>query len=170
MEAIDCKHLGKPTGFGKSSASALWSDTVIGDEVLTPCARPSHAHTHMQSERAREGDRGENPFFPTSAPLSYTEYRGRTASVVTLWDSSCRPCQSRVHVEARGWAEVLLFPILLAKKRCAYAARLPAVVETPLGKWSRGSPWPIRRRVTFWDWHSSWWTCVAFTCPRISGC
>lgn len=42
----------------------------------------------------------------------------------------------------------MLFPIILAEKRCARAARLPAVVETPLGKGSRGLPRPISCRVT----------------------
>lgn len=66
-KAIDSKHLGKPIGFRKSSASALWSDTVIGDEVLTPAHAHEHTHIHTCSEWVREGegerDRGENPFF-----------------------------------------------------------------------------------------------------------
>lgn len=66
---------GQPVGFRKTSASAPWSDTAIGDEVLTPArtqATPD-ANTDTCSERERERmkseggererDRGENPFF-----------------------------------------------------------------------------------------------------------
>lgn len=132
-EAIDSKHLGKPIGFRKSSASALWSDTVIGDEVLTPArAQLARAHTHTcsaregESERERvrerERDRGENPFFSVRSLMSAPPFsllawiRDAPTRSFTLWDSSCRPCQTRVYLEVLRRAQVLLFPTILAKE------------------------------------------------------
>lgn len=56
---------------------------------------------------------------PMSAPLPKHEYFGRKKAVVTLWGSSCRPCQSRVYREKLRQAGVRFLSIISGKKRCA---------------------------------------------------
>lgn len=87
-KAIGSTHLGKPTGFRKSPASALWSDTVIGDEVLTPARAHTNTRTHAASVcvNAREGERegrgggrggeeGERPWRKTHLPHTLVDAR-----------------------------------------------------------------------------------------------
>ena len=155
----------KPPGFGGKSSSER---AVIRPHCNwrwgfnTPRAH-THTRRERERERERERDRGETHFFPdVRSPSPSLEYLGRRGSVVTLWDSSCRPCQTRIIWRCWDEHKSRYFPIILAKKRCARAARLPAVVETPLGKWSRDSARPIRGRVTSRGWHSSWWIYAAF--------
>lgn len=135
---------------------------------LTPArAHPNTralTHTHTRTQRARDERGGERereggrprrkPFFSyplvrlfdvRSPPLA-RQYLGRRDSLVTLWDSSCRPCQTRVYVGVPRRAQALLsvdYLFFKPKERCARAARLPAVVETPLGRRSRDTPRPI---------------------------
>lgn len=74
-------------------------------------------------ERGREGerdDREENPFSKRSPmsvpPLQALNTRDAVSGTFTLWDSSCRPCQTRVPVEALERAQVALFPTIWTKE------------------------------------------------------
>lgn len=93
-KAIGSTHLGKPTGFRKSPASALWSDTVIGDEVLTLARAHKHAHTRgvcvCERERGRKRGRereGGRPWRKTHLPHTLVDARSPPLAWIsrTLW-------------------------------------------------------------------------------------